>query len=139
MENAALLKAIIETAIDGIITIDEHGNVESVNPAACDLFQCSPAEVIGKNVSVLMPSPYRENHDGYLARYQRTHDPHIIGIGREVMGLKKDGSMFPFRLAVSEVQFLGRKVYAGFIHDLTREKSAEEKTAGLCGQTRRIS
>jgi len=127
MENAALLKAIIETAIDGIITIDERGKVETINPAACDLFQYSPAEVIGKNVSVLMPAPYRENHDGYLARYQRTHDPHIIGIGREVIGLRKDGSTFPFRLAVSEVQFLGRKVYAGFIHDLTREKSAEEK------------
>lgn len=127
MENAALLKAIIETAIDGIITIDERGNVETINPAACDLFQYSPAEVIGKNVSVLMPAPYRENHDGYLARYQRTQDPHIIGIGREVIGLRKDGSMFPFRLAVSEVQLLGRKVYAGFIHDLTREKNAEDK------------
>lgn len=127
MENAALLKAIIENAIDGIITIDERGKIESINPAACDLFQYSPAEVIGKNVSVLMPSPDHERHDGYLARYQRTNDPHIIGIGREVKGLKKDGSVFPFRLGVSEVQYLGRKVYAGFIHDLTREKSAEEK------------
>jgi len=127
MESAALLKAIIETAIDGIITIDERGCVETINPAACNLFQYTPAEVIGKNVSVLMPSPYKENHDGYIARYQRTHDPHIIGIGREVQGLKKDGSVFPFRLAVSEVQFLGRKVYTGFIHDLSREKEAEEK------------
>ncbi len=127
MENAALLKAIIETAIDGIITIDERGKIETINPAACNLFQYSPAEVIGKNVNALMPSPYKENHDGYIARYQRTHDPHIIGIGREVQGLKKDGSVFPFRLAVSEVQFLGRKVYTGFIHDLSREKDAEEK------------
>lgn len=127
MENAALLKAIIETAIDGIITIDERGKIETINPAACDLFQYSPAEVIGKNVSILMPSPYHENHDGYIARYQRTNDPHIIGIGREVTGLKKDGSIFPFRLAVSEVQLSGRKVYAGFIHDLSREKDAEEK------------
>ncbi|MDO3627287.1 PAS domain-containing sensor histidine kinase [Mucilaginibacter sp. BT774] len=127
MENTALLKAIIETAIDGIITIDERGRVESINPAGCSLFQYSPAEVIGKNVSVLMPSPYRENHDGYIARYQRTHDPHIIGIGREVQGLKKDGTVFPFRLAVSEVQFSERKVYTGFIHDLSREKYAEEQ------------
>ncbi len=127
MENAALLKAIIETAIDGIITIDERGKIETINPAACNLFQYTPAEVIGKNVNALMPSPYKENHDGYIARYQRTHDPHIIGIGREVQGLKKDGSVFPFRLAVSEVQFLGRKVYTGFIHDLSREKDAEEK------------
>jgi len=127
MENAALLKAIIETAIDGIITIDERGKIETINPAACTLFQYSPAEVIGKNVNVLMPSPYRESHDGYIARYQRTHDPHIIGIGREVLGLKKDGTQFPFRLAVSEVQYHERKVYTGFIHDLTREKDAEEK------------
>src|SRR5579862_7324512 len=127
MENGALLKAIFETAIDGIITIDEHGRIETINPAACNLFQYTPAEVIGKNVNTLMPSPYQENHDGYIARYQRSHDPHIIGIGREVRGLKKDRSIFPFRLAVSEVQFLGRKVYAGFIHDLSREKDAEEK------------
>jgi PAS domain S-box-containing protein len=127
MESAALLKAIIETAIDGILTIDERGTVESINPAACALFQYTPAEVIGKNVNILMPSPYHENHDGYIARYQRTRDPHIIGIGREVQGLKKDGTIFPFRLAVSEVQYLGRKVYTGFIHDLSREKEAEEK------------
>lgn len=127
MESTALLKAIIENAIDGIITIDERGHIESINPAACNLFQYTPGEVIGKNISVLMPSPDRERHDGYLARYQRTHDPHIIGIGREVKGLKKDGSVFPFRLGVSEVQFLGRKIYNGFIHDLTREKDAEER------------
>jgi len=127
MENAALLKAIIEAAIDGILTIDDRGSIESINPAACNLFQYTPGEVIGKNVNVLMPSPYRESHDGYLARYQRTHDPHIIGIGREVQGLKKDGSVFPFRLAVSEVQLMGRKIYTGFIHDLSREKDAEEK------------
>lgn len=127
MESAALLKAIIENAIDGIITIDERGQIESINPAACSLFQYTPGEVIGKNISVLMPSPDRENHDGYIARYQRTHDPHIIGIGREVKGQKKDGSVFPFRLGVSEVQFSGRKIYTGFIHDLSRAKDAEEK------------
>lgn len=127
MENTALLKAIIENAIDGIITINERGIVESINPAACRLFQYSPEEVIGNNVSMLMPSPDREKHNGYIARYQSTHEPHIIGIGREVRGLKKDGSMFPFRLGVSEVQYLGRKIYTGFIHDLSREKEAEEK------------
>ena len=127
MENAALLRAIIENAIDGIITIDERGKIESINPAACVLFQREPDEVIGQNVSMLMPPPDRENHDGYIARYQRTGDPHIIGIGREVKGLKKDGSVFPFRLGVSEVQFSGRKIYTGFIHDLTLQKDAEEK------------
>ncbi len=127
MENAALLKAIIENAIDGIITIDERGKVESINPAACNLFGRLPEEVIGNNISMLMPSPYRQEHDGYIDRYQRTGDPHIIGTGREVVGLKKDGTTFPFRLAVSEVQFSGRKIYTGFIHDLTHQKEAEER------------
>ena len=127
MENTALLKAIIDNAIDGIITIDERGHIESINPAASKLFQYSPEEVVGKNISTLMPPPDREQHDGYLHRYQQTGAPHIIGIGREVKGLKKDGSVFPFRLGVSEVQYLGRKIYTGFIHDLTREKDAEER------------
>lgn len=127
MENAALLRAIIENAIDGIITIDERGHVESINPSACKLFQCSSEEVIGNNIKMLMPEPYRGEHDGYIRRYQHTGEPHIIGIGREVTGLKKDGTTFPFRLAVSEVQFSGRKIYTGFIHDMTREKEAEEK------------
>jgi PAS domain S-box-containing protein len=127
MEDAALLRAIIENAIDGIITIDDRGHIESINPSACKLFQYAPDEVIGKNVSVLMPSPDREHHDEYIHRYQRTGKPHIIGIGREVLGLRKNGSVFPFRLAVSEVQFSGRKIYTGFIHDLSREKEAEEK------------
>jgi len=127
MENAALLKAIIENAIDGIITIDDRGKVESINPAACGLFQYSQDEVIGNNISMLMPPPDREQHDGYLHRYQRTGRPHIIGIGREVTGLRKDGSRFPFRLGVSEVQFSGRKVYTGFIHDLSHQREAEER------------
>lgn len=127
MENANLLKAIIENAIDGIITIDERGGMESINPAACTLFQYEPGDVIGRNISMLMPQPYRDEHDGYLNRYQHTGNPHIIGIGREVTGLKKDGTSFPFRLGVSEVQYSGRKIYTGFIHDLSREKEAEVK------------
>jgi PAS domain S-box-containing protein len=127
MENAALLKAIVENAIDGIITIDDRGRIETINPSACRLFQYIPEEVIGRNINMLMPEPYHSQHDGYIERYQHTGKPHIIGIGREVSGLKKDGNIFPFRLGVSEVQFLGRKVYTGFIHDLSREKEAEEK------------
>jgi len=126
MENAALLKAIIDNAIDGIITIDDRGIVESINPAACKLFQCAGADVIGKNISVLMPPPDRDQHDEYIHRYQRTGVPHIIGKGREVKGLRKDGTVFPFRLGVTEVQMMGRKIYTGFIHDLSREKEAEE-------------
>jgi two-component system sensor kinase FixL len=127
MENAALLTAIIKNAIDGIITIDDMGKVESINPAACNLFQYTQDEVVGNNISMLMPPPDREQHDGYLSRYQRTGDPHIIGTGREVTGLRKDGSRFPFRLGVSEVQFSGRIVYTGFIHDLSHQREAEER------------
>ena len=134
MENAALLKAIIANAIDGIITIDNRGCIESINPSACKLFQYTPEEAIGKNVSVLMPPPDKEQHDEYLARYQRTGRAHIIGIGREVKGLRKDGSIFPFRLGVSEVAYSGRNIYTGFIHDLSREKEAEEQLKQYAAQ-----
>jgi two-component system sensor kinase FixL len=127
MENAALLIAIIENAIDGIITIDERGNIETINPSACKLFEYLPEEVIGKNVSVLMPPADKQQHDEFIHRYQRTGQARIIGVGREVSGLKKSGTIFPFRLAISEVQFSGRKVYTGFIHDLSREKEAENQ------------
>ena len=127
MEKATLLKAIIESAIDGIITIDNRGLIESLNPAALRLFGYDAPEVIGKNISVLMPEPDKSAHDGYLERYDRTGEPRIIGKGREVRGLRKDGTTFPFRLAVSEVQYEDRKIYTGFVHDLSKEKEAEEQ------------
>ena len=127
MDKQALLKAIIDNAIDGIITIDTAGKVESMNPSACALFGYETEQVIGNNISMLMPEPYHSQHDGYLKRYQETDEAHIIGIGREVSGLRKDRSVFPFRLAVSQVQYEGRIVYTGFIHDLSREKDAEEQ------------
>ena len=126
MEEARLLHAIIDTAIDGIITIDYRGIVESMNPAASKLFGYSAAEVIGKNISILMPEPHRSAHDSYMQRYQLTGEKRIIGIGREVLGLRKDGQTFPFRLAVSEVHYQNRTIYTGFIHDLSKEKAAEE-------------
>jgi PAS domain S-box-containing protein len=127
MEKATLLKAIIESAIDGIITIDNRGLIETLNPAALRLFGYQAAEVIGRNISVLMPEPDKSAHDGYLERYDRTGEQRIIGKGREVLGLRKDGTTFPFRLAVSEVQYEDRKIYTGFIHDLSKEKEAEEQ------------
>lgn len=127
MDQQALLKAIIDNAIDGIITIDIKGKVESINPSACALFGYETHQVIGQNISMLMPEPYHSQHDGYLKRYQETDEAHIIGIGREVSGLRKDRSLFPFRLAVSQVQYEGRIIYTGFIHDLSREKDAEEQ------------
>jgi two-component system sensor kinase FixL len=125
MENAKLLKSIIESAIDGIITIDNRGCIETLNPAALKLFGYAIEEVQGKNIKMLMPEPDKSAHDGYLDRYAHTNEKRIIGIGREVRGLRKDGSTFPFRLAVSEVQYEDRKIYTGFIHDLSREKEAE--------------
>jgi two-component system sensor kinase FixL len=127
MENANLLKSIIESAIDGIITIDNRGLIETLNPAALKLFGYEQQEVVGKNIMVLMPEPDKSAHDGYISRYQKTGEKRIIGKGREVLGLRKDGSTFPFRLAVSEVQYEDRKIYTGFIHDLSKEKQAEEQ------------
>ncbi len=134
MENGALLKSIIENAIDGIITIDDHGLIESINPAACRLFGYSAEEVLGKNVSFLMPNPHHDQHDEYIARYQRTGVPHIIGKGRDVPGLRKDGTQFPFRLGVTEVKYSGRVIYTGFIHDLSKEREAEEKIRNYAAQ-----
>ena len=127
MENTALLIAIIQNAIDGIITIDENGVVELINPAACLLFDYDSDEVIGNNISMLMPQPDKDVHDDYIFRHQQTGKANIIGIGREVIGLRKDGTVFPFRLGLSEVQFAGRKIYTGFIHDLSKEKEAERR------------
>lgn len=127
MKNEALLNAIIQNAIDGIITIDEYGIIESINPSASKLFQYLPEEVIGKNVSTLMPSPDRERHDTYLENYRSSGVPHIIGYGRDVLGRKKDGNVFPFRLGVSEVRFEGKRIFAGFVHDLSHQKEAERR------------
>lgn len=127
LKNQHLLQAIIQHAIDGIITINTRGIIESINPAACKLFGYTPNEVVGQNISILMPKSDSENHDHYLKRYQETHKPHIIGIGREVVGLRKDGSTFPFRLGVSEVNYGDSTIYTGFIHDLSKEKEAEEQ------------
>lgn len=126
MDTLKLLHAIFDNAIDGIITIDYRGIIETINPAALNLFCYTPEEVIGRNISMLMPEPDKSAHDGYLERHQRTGEKRIIGIGREVTGLRKDGSTFPFRLSVSEVKYEDRIIYNGFIHDLTKEKLAEE-------------
>jgi PAS domain S-box-containing protein len=127
VDSARLLEAVIATAIDGIITIDSMGIVESINPAALELFGFEASEVIGNNISMLMPEPYRSQHDGYIDNYKTTGKRKIIGIGREVRGLRKDGSTFPFRLAVSEVFYKNRRIFTGIVHDLTNEKEAQER------------
>lgn len=128
MEREKLLIAIIENAIDGIITIDDRGLIENINPAALQLFGFETREeLLGKNVSVLMPEPDKRMHDNYIANYENTGHKKIIGIGREVTGQRKDGSTFPFRLGVSEIKFSDRRIYTGFIHDLSRQKEDEIK------------
>jgi PAS domain S-box-containing protein len=128
---ALTLQSIIETAIDGIITIDDKAIVEGINPAAASIFGYSPEEVIGKNIKMLMPEPYHSEHDGYVHRYNKTKQAKIIGIGREVQGQRKDLTVFPFRLAVSEVILNNRVIFTGIIHDLTEVKRAEEEIVNL--------
>jgi PAS domain S-box-containing protein len=125
------LRAILQTAVEGIITIDERGIVEAMNPAAEKTFGFLAAEVIGKNVSCLMPSPYREEHDTYLANYLRSGHAKIIGIGREVLGKRKDGTVFPMDLAVSEVRLAKRRLFTGFVRDITERKKAETRLKEL--------
>ncbi len=120
------MRAVVETAVDGIITISERGVVESLNPAAERLFGYRRDEVIGRNISMLMPSPYREEHDRYLSNYRATGMPHIIGTGREVVGKRKDGSTFPLELTVSEVKLRDRRVFTGVVRDVTERVRAEQ-------------
>lgn len=126
-ESTANLRAILDTVVDAIITIDERGIIQSVNPAAARMFGYSADEMVGRNVSMLMPSPYRDEHDGYLANYCRTREAKIIGIGREVTGLRKDGSEFPLDLAVSEVVSGKTRMFTGVIRDITDRKRNEAR------------
>ena len=125
-EREERLRAILNTAVDGIITIDHRGLIESANPAAQNIFGYRAAELIGKNVSVLMPQPHREAHDGHIARYLHTGQARIIGIGREVSGQRKDGSHFPMDLAVSEVKLRDRTLFTGFIRDISARQESEK-------------
>lgn len=130
-ESEARMRAIVDTAVDAIATIDERGIIERFNPSAERLFGYSTAEVAGRNVSMLMPSPFREQHDGYLARYLQTGERRIIGIGREVVGLRKDGTVFPMELSVAEMHLGGRRMFTGMVRDITERKHADEQRARL--------
>jgi len=123
--DTALLAAILNTAVDAIITIDERGKILSANRALQKLFGYLPSELIGKNISCLMPEPDRSSHDGYLAKYQQTGKAAIIGIGRQVVGQRRDGSLIPVDLAVSEIQVGNRKMYTGIVRDMTERHQVE--------------
>jgi PAS domain S-box-containing protein len=120
----ALSHSILETAVDGIIVIDETGTIESVNPAAEQLVGYPAGALLGQNVRVLMPEPTRQAHDGYIARYLRTGEPHIIGSGREVTGLHRDGSPIPLYLSVGEVAGTDRPRFTGILHDVSERQEA---------------
>ena len=125
-ETAAKLQAILDTAVDGIIVIDSNGIVELYNGGAESIFGYSPEEALGQNVNMLMPAPYKEQHDGYISRYQETRVAAIIGKGREVKGRRKSGQIFPLYLSVSETRAGNRLLYVGMVRDLTERKELEQ-------------
>lgn len=130
-EREARLHDAIDAAVDGIITIDRHGIVQSMNPAAVHIFGYATDEVIGRNVSMLMPDPYHSEHDAYLKHYLSTGEKRIIGIGREVAGKRKNGEVFPMDLAVGETSASNERVFIGTVRDITVRKNAEQKQARL--------
>ena len=124
-ESTMRIQTILNTVADGIITIAQRGMVESLNPAAERLFGYAAAEVVGRNVSMLMPEPYHDQHDGYLERYRTTGEKRVIGKLREVLGRRKDGSTFPIELAVSEMQLGDERYFVGMVRDISLRKQAE--------------
>jgi two-component system sensor kinase FixL len=139
VEREAKLSSILDTAPDAIITIDEMGIIESFNAAAVRLFGYREQEIIGKNIKHLMPSPYREEHDGYLARYRKTGEKRIIGIGRIVVGERRDGTTFPLELAVGEVWIGKRRLFTGFIRDITERQGTEKRLQDLQSELLHVS
>jgi len=137
-ESESRLRAVVETAVDGVILIDAFGLVEMFNPACETLFGYRADEVLGQNVKMLMPQPYEAEHDVYLRRYRHTGERRIIGIGREVAGQRKDGTVFPMELSVGEAQRDGRPVFAGIIRDISQRKQAEQSLRESEGRLRAL-
>jgi two-component system sensor kinase FixL len=135
----AHLQSILNTVPDAMIVIDERGLMQSFSSAAERLFGHSAADVLGKNVKMLMPSPYREGHDGYLKRYLETGERRIIGIGRVVVGERKDGSTFPMELAVGEMKSGNQRYFTGFVRDLTERQQTEARLQELQSELVHIS
>ena len=125
--SEARWRAIVESAVDGIIVIDAHGRIQAFNSAAERLFGYTEREVVGRNVNMLMPSPDHEQHDTYLARYLATGVQKVIGIGREVTGLRRDGTTFPVHLSVGEMTVNGERTFTGILHDLSPRVRMEQQ------------
>jgi two-component system sensor kinase FixL len=136
-ESEKRLRAILDTAVEGIVTIDERGIIDSVNPATERIFGYTAAELVGRNISMLMPEPYRSGHDGYLKAYLQTGQRKIIGIGREVVGLRKNGTVFPMDLSVSEVRLGERRLFTGMIRDITDRRRLEKEVLEAAAREQR--
>lgn len=130
-EREAHLQSILDTIPDAMVVIDEHGLIQSFSRAAERMFGYRAGEAVGHNVSMLMPSPYRERHDSYLERYLHTGERRIIGVGRVVTGQRKDGTTFPIELAVGEINLPGRRLFTGFVRDLTQRQFTEKRLQEL--------
>ena len=126
-DREARLQAVVDTAVDSIIAIDERGIIDTVNPATERMFGYGRDEMVGRNVSMLMPDPYHSEHDEYIQRYLRTGAARIIGVGRELVGLRKDGGTFPLDLSVSEFQVGGRRMFTGILHDISNRRRLERE------------
>lgn len=138
-EQAERLRCILETVTDAIVVMGQDGIVQSFSAAAERQFGYAAGEVIGKNVNILMPSPYREEHDGYIHRYRTTGEKRIIGIGREVTGQRKDGSVFPMYLSVGEGKLDGASIFVGIIHDITDQRAAARRLNELQAELLQVS
>jgi PAS domain S-box-containing protein len=125
-QHAAVTAAILNTVEEAIITIDAQGVVKGLNPAAAHVFGYGADEVIGRNVKMLMPEPYHSEHDGYIGNYLKTGQAKVIGFGRQVSGRRKDGSIFPMELAVTEMTVSGRRMFTGVVRDITERKQVEQ-------------
>ncbi len=121
------LQAVLDTAVDGIVTIDADGTIQSVNPAVERIFGYEADELIGENIKILMPEPFRSEHDQYIDHFVRTGESNIIGVGREVTGRRKNGETFPLDAAVSEVPYQRERHFTGIVRDITTRKTAEEE------------
>jgi len=139
LRREAHLQSILDTVPEAMIVIDERGRMQSFSSAAERLFGYTPQEALGQNVKVLMPAPYREAHDGYLQRYHDTGERRIIGIGRVVVGQRKDGSTFPMELAVGEMKSGDQRFFTGFIRDLTERQKTEARLQELQSELVHIS
>lgn len=125
-DDASKLNAVMDTVIDGLIIIDNIGTIHSFNKSAERIFGYEPEDVIGENVKMLMPDPYKSEHDGYLSNYRETRERHIIGIGRTVEARRKNGEVFPIELGVSEMEISGKQMFVGTLRDISERKAAEE-------------